>query len=51
MAQAIPNKSSNRDNLYQAIRGSARIAGELLALSSLGAGLISSILLVASVMP
>ena len=51
MAQAIPKKSSDFFSIKLAIRSSGRIAGELLALSSVTLGLISTLLLVASLVP
>jgi len=51
MAQAIAKKPSNIERVKSAVRGGGRLAGEILALSSMGLGLISSLLLAASLMP
>ncbi len=51
MAQAIAKKPSCIDRVRSAARGGGHLAGEILALSSMSLGLISGLLLAASLMP
>jgi hypothetical protein len=49
--QAVPKKPSSGELARKAIRHSGCVATELLALSSMGLGLLSSLVLIASLMP
>jgi len=49
--QAVPKRRSTAEVARSALRRGGCVAGELLALSSLGLGLISSLVLIASLMP
>ena len=49
--QAIPNKPSTKELARSAMRRGGCLAGELLALSSMGLGLVSGLVLIAGLMP
>ncbi|MEE4295307.1 MAG: hypothetical protein V2J20_01670 [Wenzhouxiangella sp.] len=49
--QAVPKRPSTAEIARSAIIRGGCVAGELLALSSLGLGLISGLVLIASLMP
>ncbi|MFP4208803.1 MAG: hypothetical protein ACLFSC_09095 [Wenzhouxiangella sp.] len=51
MAQAVQRKSPIGHSILSALRNGGRVAGELLALTSMGAGLLSTLLLAASLLP